>query len=146
MANIIFTIPDDLSAEEITDLRYLFSDAINAFIATRTPEEHYVNTAYGGHNSGKLMLADKVAQVRRRVALAKKLYNATLNFEILEEGNDHDEEARLVFNGGDPRVLVSSGLYNRDEGLKLAKKIAELSAGLSDRPIVRVLSVVKKDD
>lgn len=79
---ITLTVDDGLTAEEINDLRFMFTDAFGEFAARRTPARDYVESRY----AGKDYLPDreeKVAQVRRRTALATKLYNAGFNVEVV---------------------------------------------------------------
>lgn len=70
--------PRELTTQEQEDLRYLFADALSDFIRPRRDAEEYVATRYATGFSPQ-MLADKRAQVQRRVSLARSLHNTVLN-------------------------------------------------------------------
>lgn len=80
-------VEDDLSKQEVDDLQYLLTDAIGEFADRRSPAELYVLKRYAREEKDGVVVytfgpkgtLDKIEQVRRRVALAKKLHNATLH-------------------------------------------------------------------
>ncbi len=78
---IVLTVDDGLTEQERTDLRYLLSDALGEFAGHRTPADDYVARRYPGPDYFPDR-EEKVAQVRRRNALARKLHGAALSFEV----------------------------------------------------------------
>ena len=81
-AKIILTVDDDITEEEQKDLQYLLSDALSEFATCRSPAKDYVANRYPGKDYLPDRL-DKVAQVERRIDLARKLHNAALHPEVL---------------------------------------------------------------
>lgn len=83
-------VEDDLTKQEVDDLQYLLTDAVGEFADRRSPAELYVLKRYVReekdgvvvHTFGPKGTLDKIEQVRRRVALAKKLHNATLQPKV----------------------------------------------------------------
>jgi len=86
---IVLTVDDGLTPQEINDLQLLFVDALGEFASRRSPaekyvQERYVRTEKDGvvvHTFGEKGNANKVEQVKRRIALAKKLHNPALHIE-----------------------------------------------------------------
>lgn len=83
---IVLTIDDGLTESEANDLRYLLSDALGEFAASRLrggSAEAYVEGRYPGPDYYPDR-TEKVEQVKRRIDLAKKMHNPALSFEILQ--------------------------------------------------------------
>ena len=80
---IILTVDEGLTEQEITDLRFLLSDALGEFAAARTPAKEYVKGRYPDEKE-YYAYDGKLAQVERRNLLAEKLHNAALRFEVAE--------------------------------------------------------------
>lgn len=83
---ITLTLDDTLTPQEQEDLRNILPDALDRFVTTRAYPEDYVTRRYpiaGAHD--KAVFDDKVAQVKRRVALALKLHTAALNQRVEAE-------------------------------------------------------------
>jgi len=86
---IVLTVDDGLTQQEIDDLHYLLVDALGEFASARSPAEQYVEKRYVRreadgivvHTFGEEGNRKKVEQVKRRVALAKKLHNPALHVE-----------------------------------------------------------------
>lgn len=74
---IILNIEEGLSRQEMDDLRYLLADAVSEFAVARTTPEDYVERHYSYAVFHGDERAQKVEQVRRRVALAAKLQPST---------------------------------------------------------------------
>jgi len=81
ITKIVLTVEDGLTEQEQTDLRYLLVDALGEFAARRTPAASYVETRYPD-DKHYFAYDDKLAQVERRIVLARKLHNASLAFEV----------------------------------------------------------------
>lgn len=88
---IMITLDDDLNDEQQNDLRYLLSDAVSEFASRRSVlqlDDSYSVDAYiakrypadGGYSAQ--WLADKRAQVARRVKLARDLHGPCLQMKI----------------------------------------------------------------
>lgn len=100
---IVLTVDDGLTAQEVDDLRYLLSDALGEFAARRTPARDYVENRYPGPDYYPDR-EEKVEQVRRRCAVARKLHNAALGFET-------PSEKRLKFD-----MMLSHEMAHREHG------------------------------
>lgn len=89
---IIMTVDEDLTAQEVADLRYLLSDALGEFAAGRQDVDAYMAKRYpSDQGMGEKWLETKHEQVLRRVRLARKLHNAALGHEVVKtplEGTD----------------------------------------------------------
>ena len=79
---IVLTVGSGLTEQEQTDLRYLLTDALGEFAASRSPANEYVKSRYPD-DQRFFAYDDKVAQVERRNTLARKLHNAALHFEVV---------------------------------------------------------------
>lgn len=80
---IVLTVEEGLTKQEVEDLRYLLTDALGEFAARRTPARDYVENRYPGSDVYPGALREKnVQQVERRNALAKKLHDVALHFEV----------------------------------------------------------------
>lgn len=79
-SKIILTVEDGLSRQEMDDLQYLFADALGEFAVRRTDARTYVENRYPGADF-LFNHEEKIAQVERRIALAKKLHSAALQPE-----------------------------------------------------------------
>ena len=86
---IVLTVDDGLTPQEVNDLQLLLVDALGEFASRRSPaekyvQERYVRTEADGvvvHTFGEKGTATKIEQVKRRIALAKKLHNPALHVE-----------------------------------------------------------------
>ena len=78
---IILTTDETLTMEEVSDLRFLFTDALGEFVARRSPQVDYVHGRYPELRGA--VLEDKVRQVMARTQLAHKLHNAALTYKTI---------------------------------------------------------------
>jgi len=135
---IILTTDETLSMEEVSDLRYLFADALGEFTAHRSPEVDYVHGRHADLHGP--LLEDKIRQVMRRTQLARKLHNAALTYktlldqpgldaETLEEMAQAGERAKAcvlllrdVFGMEDEEAKAT---FNQLEDKRISKLMAE---------------------
>lgn len=80
-AKITLDVSEGLSAQEVEDLRFLLVDALGEFASRRSPPELYVIKRYTNAFSPNETLK-KIEQVRRRIALARKLHNPALAVSV----------------------------------------------------------------
>jgi hypothetical protein len=94
-AKIILTLEVDISEQEQKDLEYLISDALAEFATRRYPAKDYVDERYPKTNEGYNWVdrTEKVAQVERRIDLARKLHNAALHPEVFRPVVKHINHA-----------------------------------------------------
>jgi len=81
---IILTVDDGLSGQEVRDLTYLFTDALQDFAVRRTPVRDYVRGRYPDQVND-MTKTGKIAHVERRIDLARKLHNAALGHSVYED-------------------------------------------------------------
>jgi len=78
-SKFVLTVEGGLTDQEVSDLRYLFADALREFAEARANPAAYVRSRYP--NEKELYAYDgKLAQVERRVDLARKLHHAAMSF------------------------------------------------------------------
>lgn len=80
---ILMVVADDLSQQEIKDLRYLLTDALAGFVVARSDAREYVVRRYRAEDG--VDVDEKIAQVSRRVKLARKLHDAALSHEVFRD-------------------------------------------------------------
>lgn len=79
--NITLTVPQNLTEQEQHDVRSLLKDALHEFTTMRHPAASYVADRYVGVLSPAEALAT-IAQVDRRVALGRLLFNAAFDARV----------------------------------------------------------------
>lgn len=96
---IILTTDETLTMEEVSDLSFLFADALGEFAARRSDARDYVEGRYPDLVEGEF--DDKVIQVARRVQVARKLHNAALTYKTIldQPGLDSEMLEEMVLAG-----------------------------------------------
>lgn len=90
---IILTTDETLTMEEVSDLSFLFADALGEFAARRSDARDYVEGRYPDLVEGEF--DDKVIQV------ARKLHNAALTYKTIldQPGLDSEMLEEMVLAG-----------------------------------------------
>ncbi len=81
---IVLTVDGGLTEQDVSDLRHLLADALSEFAATRANPAEYVRQRYPDNKEDFYAFDGKLAQVERRVDLARKLHDAALNVELIK--------------------------------------------------------------
>lgn len=134
---IILTADETLSMEEVSDLRYIFADALGEFAARRTPAHSYVDSRYPGKDFDPTR-EEKITQVDRRILLARKLHNATLTYKTFHDapgGLSADTLAEMAESGEragacilflqdvfEMKPVEARDTYNQLEDIRVAKQ------------------------
>lgn len=92
ITRIVLTL-DQLTEQERKDLTYLLTDAFAEFYRTREPSLDYVQRRYPELTTDK-QLGDKINEVERRIALAKKLKEAAHNMKFADVPEESDDDRR----------------------------------------------------
>lgn len=84
ITRIIIDVPETLDERQQYEMRTMLSDALHEFaMGARGDARGYVDRVYAKVEAGSgFDLEEKIAQVKRRVALAKLMHGPALNFRV----------------------------------------------------------------
>lgn len=127
---ITMTLEDDLTQQECDDLQLLMCDAFSEFATRRWPPDDYVDSRYPVTNEGYSWVnrPEKVAQVKRRVALAQKLHHGAFSHVIEPEPREPKriyDTVRWLRETFGMDEAEARATYNQLEDKRVARKMRE---------------------